>query len=121
MNQLFRLTRFLILAVFLAVFAFGASAQSELSDYWEKADNERQPPDQVMDALGIKPGMVIGEVGAGRGRYTVLLASRVGPAGKVYAEDINSSSLDYLRERLKKAEISNTEVILGEVNDPSFP
>ena len=121
MNQLFRLTRFLILAVFLAVFAFGASAQSGLSDYWEKADNERQPPDQVMDALGIKPGMVIGEVGAGRGRYTVLLASRVGPAGKVYAEDINSSSLDYLRERLKKAEISNTEVILGEVNDPLFP
>jgi len=121
MSHLFRPARFLTLAVCLAVFTFGASAQSGLSDYWEKADNERQPPDRVMDALGIKPGMVIGEVGAGRGRYTVLLASRVGPAGKVYAEDINSSSLDYLRERLKRAEITNTEVILGEVNDPLFP
>lgn len=116
-----RLLRFFASAVCLAALAIGASAQAELSDYWERADNERQPPDKVMDALGIKPGMTIGEVGAGRGRYTVYLSARVGPEGKVYAEDINSSSLDYLRGRLKKANLTNIEVILGEVDDPLFP
>jgi len=115
------LARFSKVIACLAVFAIGLSAQSGLSDYWEKSDNERQPPDKVMDALGIKPGMTIGEVGAGRGRYTVYLADRVGPTGKVYAEDINSNSLDYLRERLKRSNLANTEVILGEVADPLFP
>ncbi|UCG28407.1 MAG: hypothetical protein JSV24_03335, partial [Bacteroidales bacterium] len=46
--------------------------------------NRLQPPEQVMDAIGIKPGMVVAEIGAGRGRYVVQLAVRVGETGKVY-------------------------------------
>ncbi|HVP89977.1 MAG TPA: alpha/beta hydrolase-fold protein [Terriglobales bacterium] len=40
----------------------------------ERQTNERQPPGKVLPAVGVKPGMVIGEVGAGRGRYTAHLA-----------------------------------------------
>jgi ubiquinone/menaquinone biosynthesis C-methylase UbiE len=121
MDRIKRIARPLLFIILCAAWTVAAGAQAELADYWERADNERQPPEQVMDALGLKPGMVIGEVGAGRGRYTVHLASRVGPTGKVYAEDINDGSLDYLRGRLKRAGLSNTEVILGEVDDPLFP
>jgi tRNA A58 N-methylase Trm61 len=42
-----------------------------------------------MDAVGIKPGMVIGEVGAGRGRYTVFLATRMGDTGMIFANEID--------------------------------
>jgi len=106
---------------FLVLAAAALSARTDLQEYGERRDNERQPPDKVMNALGIKPGLTIGEVGAGHGRYTVHLAARVGPAGKVYAEDIDSPSLDYLRGRIKRTGLSNVEVILGKVDDPLFP
>ena len=87
---------------------------------WEKRANERQSPDKVMDSIGLKPGMVIGEIGAGGGRYTVFLAERVGENGRVYANDINESSLASLRDRCSQNGIENVEIILGEVDDPLF-
>ena len=50
----------------------------QLAEGREERSNEIQPPELVMDILGIRPGMIIGEVGAGRGRVTVHLAARVG-------------------------------------------
>ncbi|MFC2156478.1 class I SAM-dependent methyltransferase [Acidobacteriota bacterium] len=97
-------------------------AQNQQYDDWEKKVNaERQPPEQVMDALGIKPGMVIGEVGAGRGRYTVHLAKRVGDKGKIYANDISETALDYLRQRISQNKITNIEIVSGKIDDPLLP
>ncbi len=87
----------------------------------ERNGNELQPPDKVMDAAGVRHGMVIGEVGAGKGRYTVYLASRVGPEGKVYANDINEKSLVFLEDRSRKQGFANIETILGTPEDPRFP
>lgn len=87
----------------------------------EKRNNERQPPDKVMDAIGVTAGMVIGEVGAGRGRYTVHLARRVGDTGKIYANDIDAEALNFLRYRCQRDEIANVEIVLGDVEDPKFP
>jgi len=97
-------------------------AQIERIEAWEKRINdERQPPDQVMDAIGVKSGMVIGEIGAGRGRYTIHLARRVGSEGKIYANDIDQDALDFLRQRCLKNNIQNIETVLGEEEDPLFP
>ena len=74
-----------------------------------------------MNAIGVKPGMVIGEIGAGRGRYTVHLAQRVGDTGKVLANDIDANALAYLRERLKRNRITNVATILGREDHPLFP
>jgi SAM-dependent methyltransferase len=117
----FRRPRIFIPVVLFLLLTTLIPAQTVFEESWERRDNERQPPIKVMDALGIKPGMSVGEVGAGRGRYTVYLADRVGPAGKVYAEDIDRDSLDVLRARIKRTGLGNTEVILGEVEDPLFP
>jgi SAM-dependent methyltransferase len=87
----------------------------------EQRANAGQPPAKVMDAVGVKPGMVIGELGAGRGRYTVHLAGRVGASGKVYANDIDAEALAYLRERCVREKLTNVEIILGTVDDPRFP
>ena len=88
---------------------------------WEKRLNKRQPPQKIMDAIGLKPGMVIGEVGAGTGRMTMWLADRVGPSGTVYANDINRKSLEHLRQRVKREEFKNIKIIQGEMNDPKLP
>ncbi len=108
----------LVLLFFLASPAFG---QADLEERGERYTNERQPPDKIMDAIGVKPGMVIGEVGAGQGRFTVHLARRVGESGKIYANDINESSLDHLRDRCQRLGFKNVEIILGRVEDPLFP
>jgi SAM-dependent methyltransferase len=97
------------------------NSQRQRIEEWEKRTFVKQPPEKVMDAAGIKPGMIIGEVGAGRGRFTMHLARRVGAEGKILANDIDEEGLAYLRERCQKAGIRNVETILGEVDDPHFP
>ena len=97
-------------------------SQHERVDRWEKRINEqRHPPKIVMKAIGIKSGMIIGEIGAGRGRYTVLLAKEVGKTGKIFANDIKESVLSYLQERCRLNNILNIKTILGKMNDPLLP
>jgi len=95
-------------------------AQTDLSEQWEVRATERQPPDKVMAAIGVKKGMVIGEIGAGRGRYTVYLARQVGPEGKIFANDIDKDALAYLEFRCKRQGFTNVQAIIGKEDDPLF-
>ncbi|MBN1272893.1 MAG: class I SAM-dependent methyltransferase [Candidatus Aminicenantes bacterium] len=95
--------------------------QSRLSEDREKQANEHQPPQLIMNLVGIRSGLVIGEVGAGRGRVTVHMADRVGANGRIYANDIDSAALEYLAERCRRLGLSNVEIVHGLVDDPRFP
>ena len=88
---------------------------------WEKRINKRQPPEAVMEAIGMEPGMIVGEIGAGGGRMTIQLADRVGPEGQVYANDIDEEALEKLARRCEKEGLANVEIIHGEVLDPRLP
>ncbi len=89
---------------------------------WEiSIDEKLQPPEKVMDAIGAKPGMTIGEIGAGHGRYTVHLARRVGNKGKIFANDIDKNALSILDQRCQQENMVNVETILGKEDDPLFP
>jgi ubiquinone/menaquinone biosynthesis C-methylase UbiE len=83
--------------------------------------NKRQPPDVVLKTIGIKPGMDIGEVGAGRGRYTVQIASRIGPSGRIYANDIRQEALQSIDERAADLGMTNIETVLGSVTETNLP
>ena len=74
-----------------------------------------------MDAIGVEPGMRVGEAGAGTGYFTFPLARRVGPDGIVFANDISTSSLDVIRDRAADEELGNIKIDVGEVADPLFP
>jgi len=97
------------------------AAASQLAEPREQSANAVQPPELVMDIIGLRPGMIIGEVGAGRGRVTVHLAARVGDTGRIYANDIDPAAIEYLKERCKRQGIPNVEVITGLVDDARFP
>jgi len=90
-------------------------------DGWEDYQTSLQPPEIVIPAIELKEGMVVGEIGAGRGRYTVMLAKHVGPNGHIYANDIDKGSLDYLDSRCKRDKIDNITIIRGEERDPLLP
>ncbi len=112
--------------LFLLPLTMTAAAQVERNVLTPETFNEArlnrlQPPDRVMDAIGVKSGMTVAEIGAGRGRYVVQLAVRVGSEGKVYAEDINAASLNHLEQRCRRWSLENVSTILGEVTDPKLP
>jgi ubiquinone/menaquinone biosynthesis C-methylase UbiE len=74
-----------------------------------------------MDSLNIKGGMVIGEAGAGEGYFTFKLSKRIGPEGKIYANDIDNDKLETLKEHIKHDSITNITPLLGKIDDPCFP
>lgn len=78
-------------------------------------------PEQALDAMNIRPGMKIADIGAGVGYMSLRMAKRVGASGKIYAVDLQPGMLDLLRERAAAERITNVEPILGEVADPKLP
>ena len=115
----------LFISVFLLLSVSGIAQEQkgvlEPEDENEARLNRLQPPEMVMDAVGIAPGMILAEIGAGRGRYVVQLAVRVGETGKIYAEDIDAAALRHLENRCKKWGLVNVETILGDVTNPKLP
>ncbi len=92
------------------------------ADWLDRSERESEEhPDQALDALGLKPGMVVGDVGAGTGYMSLKMAKRVGPSGKVYAEDVQPEMLRLLRQNAAKAKVTNVETVLGNETDPKLP
>jgi cyclopropane fatty-acyl-phospholipid synthase-like methyltransferase len=75
-------------------------------DAWQK-------PEQIMDALGIAEGSKVADIGIGSGWFTIRLARRVGPNGRVYAEDVQRQMLEATRRRVSREGLKNVETILG--------
>ena len=63
--------------------------------------------------MQIKPGMKVGEVGAGSGAFSRFLAEKVGPDGHVYANELEDKMLAYMRDRAAKEGIKNLTVVKG--------
>lgn len=78
-------------------------------------------PDGAIDALNLRPGMTIADLGSGVGYMTLRMAKRVGPTGKVYGVDLQPGMLAELVKNAKDNGISNVEPILGEPADPKLP
>jgi len=83
--------------------------------------DEWQEPDRIMDALGIADGARVADVGAGGGWFTVRLARRVGPNGRVFAEDIQRQMIDSIARRVQRENLRNVETRLGTPTDPALP
>jgi predicted methyltransferase len=74
-----------------------------------------------MDAIGVAEGSKVAELGAAGGWFTLQLAERVGPNGRVYAEDIQRAMLDGISRRMLSENLSNVTTVLGTPSDPHLP
>ncbi|MEO6224049.1 MAG: methyltransferase domain-containing protein [Vicinamibacterales bacterium] len=83
--------------------------------------DEWQEPDRIMDELGIADGARVADVGAGGGWFTIRLARRVGPNGRVYAEDIQRQMIESIERRVQRENLRNVETRLGTATDPRLP
>ena len=86
----------------------------------EERDIE-EAPDRAIDALDLKAGQIVADIGAGSGYMSIRMARRVGPTGRVWAEDIQPEMIELLKQRLAKERIANVTPILGLIDDPKLP
>ncbi len=86
----------------------------------ERQEEERT--DLLIEALALKPGEVVADIGAGSGYFSWRMAQKVGERGKVYAVDIQQEMLDLLMVNMKKRRVGEiVQPMLGTVQDPKLP
>jgi ubiquinone/menaquinone biosynthesis C-methylase UbiE len=76
---------------------------------------------ETMAALKVKPGMIVADIGAGTGVFTIPLGQAVKPGGTAYAVDIDQALLDHIAEKATEQGMMNVQVVLGEFTDPNLP
>lgn len=76
---------------------------------------------QVARLMRIGPGETVADIGAGSGYYVFRLSPRVGPQGRILAQDITPDYLDDLERRVAEAGLANVTVVRGEAHDPRLP
>jgi len=115
--------KFMILAAIFAVAAYSQTTVGRVA-----AENEREakanaswPPQKIIDIAGLKAGMTVAEIGAGRGRNIVYMAEKVGSSGRVYAEDIDIDGLRHIADRCRRIGFTNVKTIAGGAAEPQLP
>lgn len=93
------------LAVLLAALP-GLACAREAADQAEAA--------RIATVLAVAPGQAVADVGAGDGEWSVDLARRVGPAGRVYATEIEEGLLEEIRDAAAEAGLGNVTAVLGD-------
>lgn len=93
-------------------------AYSDVSFLDRIGRDAEERPDSLVNALDIPIGASVADLGCGTGYFTWRLAEKVGPAGKVFAVDVQQNMLDRTAETLKKHQLSNVTLILGGEDNP---
>lgn len=92
------------------------------ADWLERAERmDEEAPDTALNVVGIAKGSTVADIGAGSGYMTVRLASRVGPDGRVFANDLQPQMIELLRRRVAREKITNVTLVQGTVDDPKLP
>lgn len=94
-------------------------------ELWAKSfdDPERakwQKPDEVIAALGLRPGDKVADLGAGTGYFAMRVAAKV-PNGIVYAVDLEPKMVAWLADRAKKTGIGNLKAVQGSETAANLP
>jgi SAM-dependent methyltransferase len=88
--------------------------ESDDRDRWQRVD-------EILDNLRISDGSVVADIAAGGGWFSDRLARRVGPAGIVYAEEIQSTMIQAIARRVQVESLTNVQTVLGTPVDPRLP
>ena len=94
----------------------------QAADWLERPEREQEEePTKLLDALKLKPGDVVADLGAGSGYLSFPMAKRVGPKGKVLAVDIQPQMLRLIRKRMEADKVTNVEPVESTITDPKLP
>ncbi len=92
------------------------------ADWLDREERTREEqPEKAIAQLNLKPGMMVGDVGAGTGFYSIRLAKGVAPNGLVFANDIQPGMLERLKANAAAQHVTNIVPVLGTESDPRLP
>jgi SAM-dependent methyltransferase len=97
---------------------------AEIVSPQREAEAERdanEEAQQLARLMGLKSGMVVGDIGAGSGYHTVRLSLAVGSSGAVVAQDVRRDYLNDLAKRVQDLKLTNVKIALGDPHDPRLP
>jgi len=103
----------------LAVSGCHGVSQLDLSRIGSRAS--WQLPERVIASLEIAPGDRVADLGAGGGYFLPYLVTAVGPAGTVYAVDVEPEIVRELEQQAASAGYTNVVAVLGGTDDPRLP
>jgi ubiquinone/menaquinone biosynthesis C-methylase UbiE len=87
----------------------------------DPARDQSMKPGQLMNEMGLKPGMTVADVGTGIGFMLPFLSRRVGADGHVIAEDIEDDFLSMARQAAETQNLANVVFVKGTTTDPKLP
>jgi ubiquinone/menaquinone biosynthesis C-methylase UbiE len=112
-----------LLLVVLSLGLMGADYGARFKAWlYERGDRDAwQQPARVVEALALRPGDRVADVGSGGGYFTRRLAKAVEPGGRVYAVDVDAGINDLLERKLVEEGVRNVSVVLATPADPGLP
>jgi len=91
------------------------------ADWLERSErDDEEAPDIALNVLKIPKGASVADIGAGSGFITERLSARVGPTGRVFANDVQPQMLQMLARRLTIRKITNVTLVQGTIDDPKL-
>jgi ubiquinone/menaquinone biosynthesis C-methylase UbiE len=116
----------IIATVLIMCSAASGQLASRPADEWRKTLEqpsrlEALKIEEIVSKLGLKPGQVVADLGAGTGLFSIPMAKAVAPAGQVYSVEIDKGFLPIIDAKASEARLSNVKTILGEFTDPKVP
>lgn len=109
------------IVVGLAIVLTALPGQAQVPESLRQEETARERDQRVADmfeAMAVRPGAVVADVGAGGGFLTVRLARAVGPDGRVIAVDRDKAVIARLQARVQQEALTNVEVVEGSEDDP---
>lgn len=93
------------------------------ASWLERPEREAEErTDLLLEALALRPGDAVADVGAGSGYFSWRMARQVGERGKVYAVEIQQEFLDLLMANMRRRGVEQVvQPVLGTVQDPKLP
>lgn len=82
---------------------------------------KEEEPAKLIEALAIKDGMTVADVGAGSGYHCFLMSPLVGDKGKILASDIQPEMIKMIDDKAKKQKVTNIKTVKGTNKDPKLP
>jgi predicted methyltransferase len=98
-----------------------AAALAVTAGYAQNAADNAADADWFIRSLEVRPGSVVGEIGAGSGELTIAMAKAVGQTGKIFTNEVDKDRVGIIERAVEKAALKNVAVVEGRPAETNFP